>query len=63
MSLDVNIPPNTQAVVYIPATAVESVTENSVLLSSSKEIKVKGKEGDYVVVELGSGNYHFKSAR
>jgi alpha-L-rhamnosidase len=59
LQLNVEIPANTKATVYIPAPAVESVKEGGVSLSSAKDLKVKGKEGDYVVVEAGSGSYHF----
>jgi alpha-L-rhamnosidase len=59
--LDVQIPANTTAVVYIPAPNVESVIESSKLVSESKDVKLIGKEGNFVVVELGSGKYSFLS--
>jgi alpha-L-rhamnosidase len=59
LQLDVEIPANTKATIYIPATNVESVKESDQPLSSAKDIQVKGKEGDYVVAEVGSGAYHF----
>ncbi len=57
--LDVEIPANTRATIYIPATSIESVMESEKTLSDIKEIKIKGKEGDYVIAEAGSGIYHF----
>ena len=57
--LDIEIPVNTKATIYIPATNVESVKESDQPLSSAKDIQVKGKEGDYLVAEVGSGAYHF----
>jgi alpha-L-rhamnosidase len=59
LQLEVEIPANTKATVYIPAPAVESVKESGRALASAKDLKVKGREGDYVVVEAGSGSYHF----
>jgi hypothetical protein len=37
--------------------------EGNVALSSAKDIKLTGKEGNYVVVEVGSGKYHFSSSK
>lgn len=61
--MKVTIPPNTYAKVYIPAINLETVTENNKSLSKAKDIEVLGMEGDYVMVELGSGEYLFKSQR
>jgi alpha-L-rhamnosidase len=59
--LNVEIPANTRATVYIPAKSIESIMEGNVALSSSKDIKVTGKDGNHFVVEVGSGKYHFTS--
>jgi alpha-L-rhamnosidase len=59
LQLDVAIPVNTTATVYIPAKSENDVKENGVALSSLKGEKMKGKDGNYVVVELGSGKYTF----
>ncbi len=59
MSFDVTIPCNTTATIYIPAGSAEEVKEGSASLSKAGGIKVSGKDGDYVVVEVGSGGYHF----
>jgi alpha-L-rhamnosidase len=59
--LDIEIPANTKATVYIPGNSAESVMEGNVGLNSVKDIKVTGKEGNYIVVEVGSGKYHFSS--
>lgn len=63
IQLDVEIPANTSALIYVPAANADSVTENNKLVSASKEIKLIGKEGNYVVVELGSGKYSFSSTK
>ena len=56
---DVEIPCNTKATIYIPANDVKNIKENNLALDAEKNIVIKGKEGDYVVAEIGSGNYHF----
>ena len=60
--MDVEIPANTRATVYVPAKAVESVRESGTVVSANKDIRVKGLEDNYIVLELGSGKYHFISA-
>jgi len=60
-TMDIEIPANTKAVIYIPASTAESVTESGKQLSELKEIIVTGKEGNYIVIQVGSGTYHFAS--
>jgi len=60
LSLDVEVPPNTSATVYIPAGNIEVITENGSAISSSKDIMLSGKEKDYVILKIGSGKYHFE---
>ena len=62
LQLDVEIPSNTKATVYIPASSIDAIKEDDISLSSARHIKVTGKEGNYVVAEIGSGKYHFVSA-
>ena len=59
LEMDVEVPANTRATVYIPASSIDSIKEGDAPLNSLKDAKVVGKEGDYVVVEIGSGKYHF----
>ena len=61
-SLDVDVPPNTTAMVYLPTSGNGAAMENGKLISESKEIKMKDKESGYDVIEIGSGQYHFKSS-
>jgi alpha-L-rhamnosidase len=63
LEMDVEIPANTRATVYIPAASIDSIKESDAALSSIKDVKVVGKEGSYVVVEVGSGKYHFSFTR
>ncbi len=57
--MDVEIPANTKAVVYMPASSAESIFESGKPLAELKELMVKGKEGNYFVLRVGSGTYHF----
>lgn len=63
LSLGVTVPVNTKASVFIPAASADDITEGTQPLGQSKDITVKGKQGDYVEVELGSGSYTFKCKR
>jgi alpha-L-rhamnosidase len=62
VTLDVEIPPNTTATVYIPAGNGSAVTESGKPLSSEPDIKVTEPVAGYVVVNVGSGSYHFSAA-
>jgi alpha-L-rhamnosidase len=61
--LDVEIPANTTANVYMPAATAEAITENGKLLSLVTEINVSGAENGYVLLKAGSGKYKFAAAR
>jgi alpha-L-rhamnosidase len=58
-TFDIVIPPNTKAVVYLPADSADKITEGLKSLSSVKEIQVAGKEGNYLKLNIGSGQYRF----
>ncbi|MEO9004268.1 MAG: alpha-L-rhamnosidase C-terminal domain-containing protein, partial [Ginsengibacter sp.] len=57
--MDVEIPANTTATVFIPAANSGAVKESGKLLSQVNDIKVKAAVEGYVEVGLGSGVYHF----
>jgi alpha-L-rhamnosidase len=57
--MDLEIPANTTATVYIPTKDANTIKESGKNLSQINGLKVMDKEGDYVVVEVGSGLYHF----
>jgi alpha-L-rhamnosidase len=59
--LEVSIPANTTATVYLPAKDRESVQENGQSLSKSKLVKFERVEGDRVILTVESGSYHFAS--
>ncbi|MEP7141775.1 MAG: family 78 glycoside hydrolase catalytic domain [Ferruginibacter sp.] len=57
--LEVQVPANTRATVYIPADDEKTVKEGAEPLANVKGITISGKEDGYIMVEIGSGNYHF----
>jgi alpha-L-rhamnosidase len=59
LTMDVEIPANTKATVYIPAKEPKLVMESGKPLSTIADIKAIGNEDGYLVLELGSGLYHF----
>ncbi len=61
--MDVEIPANTTATVYIPAADGATTVEGGKSISSLKEISIAGNEEGYAVVKLGSGIYHFEASR
>lgn len=61
VSLDVTIPANTSATIYIPAKQAEDVTENGKAIGGDSGVIAKGQSGNYAVFEVGSGVYHFQA--
>ena len=59
LNLDVEVPANTKATIYIPAKSADGITESGKALSASSDVKVSGTENGYVIVNVGSGTYHF----
>jgi len=59
--LDVTIPGNSIACVYIPTDKKESITESSRQLQDRQEFKFIKMEDRYAVFEIGSGSYQFVS--
>jgi alpha-L-rhamnosidase len=60
--LDVEIPANTTATIYIPVSSNSSVTEGGKSFNVDASIKLAEPENGYLVVNVGSGSYHFSSA-
>ncbi|MCK7555839.1 hypothetical protein MKQ70_12765 [Chitinophaga sedimenti] len=56
--MDVEIPANTTATVYVPGNA--TVTEGGKALSS--DVQMIGVKDGYTVLKVGSGDYHFATA-
>lgn len=60
LSLEVEIPANTTAVIYLPTGKPETIKESGAIISNGKNnIIIKEKQADYTVVEIGSGKYYF----
>jgi alpha-L-rhamnosidase len=60
--LNVTIPANTTARIYIPAKNAGSITEGGKKISEIKELAVlSGEEGGCVVLQASSGDYRFKT--
>lgn len=56
LSMDVTVPANTTATIYIPAKTAAAVTESGKPLGWETTA-----DGDYIVLKVGSGLYHFHS--
>ncbi|MBC7628012.1 alpha-L-rhamnosidase [Ferruginibacter sp.] len=59
ISLDAEIPANTTATIYIPASNATLITEGGKAISGVADIKIIGTEDGDVVLQVGSGKYHF----
>lgn len=55
------IPANTTAEIYIPAKSAGQVTEGGKKTDDATAVKFVRMDGNYAVLEIGSGNYHFVS--
>jgi alpha-L-rhamnosidase len=60
-TLDVSVPPNTSATVYIPAKTIEEVFEGLSLAERAKGIKFLRMESGCAIFEVLSGSYTFHS--
>jgi alpha-L-rhamnosidase len=61
-TLDVTVPANTTATVYVPAKDAAAVTESGRNASDVKGVKFVRSEGASAIFEVESGAYSFKSA-
>gem|GEM_PF-379777 len=61
LQLNVTIPANVTATVYMPADEATVVTENGKPAEKSECVKLLRTEKNKRVFEVGSGSYHFKS--
>lgn len=58
-TLDVDVPANTTATVYLPAASTDDITESGRPLITEKEIEISGTHDSYTEIRIGSGTYHF----
>lgn len=61
--MDVTIPANAYATVHIPASGVDKITEGNQSIADNKSFPVTSSSNGVVVIELGSGTYHFSIAK
>jgi alpha-L-rhamnosidase len=61
--MDVEIPANTSAGIYIPASNIQDVSEGGNPITGSREIQVSGEKGNYTLINAGSGKYHFLASQ
>lgn len=59
IAMNVQVPVNTTATVYLPAKSINDVTEGNDKLAAQN---VSGNENGYLVTKLGSGSYRFRIA-
>lgn len=59
--LDVGIPANTTAEIWIPSSDPDSIKAGIKPMKDDKEINILRFENGYCIVETGSGNYSFES--
>jgi len=60
--LNLSIPPNTTATVFVPAESVDDVRESGVAAAKSPGVKFVRQENGSVVFEIASGKYQFITA-
>lgn len=60
---EITIPANTRARIYIPAKGEKDLRESGRELAGSPGVRFVGMEAGRAVVEIGSGEYHFRSER
>ena len=61
LTMDVTIPPNTTATVYVPAKDAGSVTESGKPAAQSEGVKFLRMDGDAAVFAVTAGNFQFQS--
>lgn len=61
--LDITVPHNAVATVYVPAKNATSVTESGRKAGKTKEITFLREEDGYAVFRVASGTYHFESGK
>ena len=61
--LDVEIPANTTATIYIPGNNSSTITESGKAIANAPGMKTGDTADGYVAVNVGSGVYHFSTAK
>ncbi len=58
--MNIEIPANTTATIYIPASKPGAITESEKAITTISDIKISGTENGYAVLLVGSGKYKFQ---
>ena len=58
-TLNVTVPANTTALIYLPGDSASAVLENKRAIKGDRHITVIGKEKGMIKLRVGSGAYHF----
>jgi alpha-L-rhamnosidase len=58
-SLDLTVPPNATALVYLPATQAMTVAEGGQIISCNEDIRGIRRTSQQAIIEVGSGSYRF----
>lgn len=61
LSLQVTIPVNTTATIYVPVKEKEEVLENGIPVDKQNGLRVIGREKGYASISVGSGQYSFST--
>ncbi len=61
-TLDVTVPPNTTATVWVPAKSAAAVTESGKSAGHARGVNYMRSENGSAIFEVQSGVYSFKSA-
>jgi alpha-L-rhamnosidase len=61
-TLDVAIPPNTTATVFVPAQSADEVRESGGAADKSRDVKFLRLENGRAVFKIGSGKYQFATS-
>jgi len=61
-NLEISVPANSTATVFVPAENAEKVTENGKPVNEKNFVKFQRMEGQFAVYEIASGEYSFHSA-
>ena len=59
IKLDIEIPVNTSAEVYLPAQPADLISEGGNKITGSELIENMKVNDEYIILKLGSGNYSF----
>jgi alpha-L-rhamnosidase len=63
LTLNISVPPNTTATVYIPAQAGQTVTESGKSADHADGVRFVRNEANANVYEVQSGTYHFEASK